>query len=329
VTRMLRRLWTGRRARWRAEIRVAVFGKHPAWADHMDDIGLATERLAEVRRNLYVQGVGGNIGSGAWAALAPAERVDVFDHVFVWRWAEDVVIGRLCSEADAKGRADYPLVACAQCSGVALGWSLVEGLARLEQALACCAQAGMADGVRSAAADAQAALQLAAAGVQGVSQEDRLGAQERTALADCPELGPDRLGLHRTLYQVLREMGARLRPDLALPDDVARLRTGSTQPVQMRVPVCASSTGATVVGWLDMLLSLLDPASPIVMVLGRERPWMDILVGEPTPEQWFCLKARTSVIPLSTDIPYTLGDAFQRWAHGWIESWRSADAQTD
>ena len=33
-------------------IQIAVFGKHPAWDDFMDDLGLDTPRLIEARRML-------------------------------------------------------------------------------------------------------------------------------------------------------------------------------------------------------------------------------------------------------------------------------------
>jgi len=45
---------------------VAAFGKHPAWDDHIDDIGLDMDTLIAAKRILYVQGIGGNIDSGSW-----------------------------------------------------------------------------------------------------------------------------------------------------------------------------------------------------------------------------------------------------------------------
>src|SRR5262249_6263883 len=66
---LLRRLsLRGRRggsAPRRGEVHVAAFGKHPGWDDHVE-LGLDTTRLAEVRQWLYVEGIAGNVDSGAW-----------------------------------------------------------------------------------------------------------------------------------------------------------------------------------------------------------------------------------------------------------------------
>ena len=53
-------------------VRLAAFGKHPAWNDHMEDIGLDTLALVEAKRYLYVQGISGQIDSGAWGSPSPS-----------------------------------------------------------------------------------------------------------------------------------------------------------------------------------------------------------------------------------------------------------------
>ena len=45
---------------------LAAFGKHPGWDDHVEDLGLETESLNLAKTLLYVNGIGGQIDSGAW-----------------------------------------------------------------------------------------------------------------------------------------------------------------------------------------------------------------------------------------------------------------------
>jgi len=58
---------------------VAAFGKHPAWDDHIDDIGLDTDTLIAAKRILYVQGIGGNIDSGSWGKLQENQQIEDFN----------------------------------------------------------------------------------------------------------------------------------------------------------------------------------------------------------------------------------------------------------
>ena len=101
---------------------IAAFGKHPGWDDHIDDIGLETDVLVTVKRILYIQGIGSNIDSGSWDKLEEDQRLEKFGHVFVWCMNRDLVVGRLWSSQDGKGRSSYPMVVCVQCSKLPLPW---------------------------------------------------------------------------------------------------------------------------------------------------------------------------------------------------------------
>ena len=52
--------------------------------------------------------------------------------MFVYRSAGTVVVGRLWSSTDGKGRARYPMVVCAECVNLPLRWAVQEILPRLE-----------------------------------------------------------------------------------------------------------------------------------------------------------------------------------------------------
>jgi hypothetical protein len=46
--------------------RVALFGKHPSAADHMEDLGIATPSLAAFRQGFYIDGIGGALAKQTW-----------------------------------------------------------------------------------------------------------------------------------------------------------------------------------------------------------------------------------------------------------------------
>jgi len=71
------------RAPLTAGIEVAGFGKHPAWDDHIDDIGLNTETLVLAKRLLYSEGIASQLASGAWDQLEKSGNAIEFDHRFV------------------------------------------------------------------------------------------------------------------------------------------------------------------------------------------------------------------------------------------------------
>ena len=91
-------------------INLGAFGKHPGWDDHIDDLGLESPQLINAKRIFYVQGMSGNIDSGAWDHLSEEDQLKHFRHVFAWRVGDDLIVGRLWSSSDGKGRKRYPMI---------------------------------------------------------------------------------------------------------------------------------------------------------------------------------------------------------------------------
>ena len=118
---------------------LAAFGKHPGWDDHVEDLGLETQSLILAKTILYVNGIGGQIDSGAWEKLDATQQVPAFNHIFVWQRSGQFLLGRLWSSSDGKGRTRYPMVVCAHFAGVTLGWALKQGLPVLADLAEGCA----------------------------------------------------------------------------------------------------------------------------------------------------------------------------------------------
>ena len=118
-------------------ISLGLFGKHPAWADHVS-IQISADCLTEIRRVLYVQGIADNLNRGVWEALPADKRIDGFHHHFLGLWAEHWVVGRLWASADQVGRGRFPLVVCAVGQGPSLPImvrQLLPALAELEMVI--------------------------------------------------------------------------------------------------------------------------------------------------------------------------------------------------
>ncbi len=287
-------------------VSVAVFGKHPGWDDHIEDIGIDTERLIQLRQVLYVQGVGGNIDSGAWERADKGAPLGAFHHVLCWHHPEDVIFGRLWSSKDGKGRARYPMVVCVQCSGVAAPWVLREVPSRLERVEQRCKQAGTAAEVKAIVSELRGALSAAIRGADSVgppegwpSPQDVMG-----HLASCPGMGPGHDGLHRVLYRILREMHA-YGPGTGRPG-----RGEPRRPQCLRVPSCAPTAPQAVYTWLHVMLSQLDPSVPVLLLAPLEQAWVDVVVGDPGVREFFCLQASQQMVPLATEIPYSMDADF-------------------
>lgn len=283
---------------------LAAFGKHRGWDDHIEDLGLETEPLIHTKRTLYVEGISGNVDSGAWDKLSDAQRLDGFDHLFLWRTASDVVVGRMWSSMDGKGRTRYPMVVCAHCPGLALPWILKQVLPRLEEIEALCVNAALASTVRSVVANARGELRQLTQQTERSTDNPDISGGTLAVLADHPEMGKDHVGLLRILYRIEQGMPAR---DASSDDTTARVVPGS---LHLRVPACADSPASSIWLWLSFLLGELDRSNPMVLALPQGESWVDILVGEPTAKDLFCIRASLKTIPPTTDIPYTLDPEF-------------------
>jgi hypothetical protein len=308
------------------QLYLSAFGKHPGWNDHIDDLGLDTQALIAVKRLLYVQGINQNIDAGAWEnpdvaspeAAAGAARLADFRHDFFWYLPPAstadldpaLVAGRIWSSVDGKGRAKYPMVLAAQTTGLSDSFALRLVLPTLAKVNDRCAAAHDADTVRQTVDAARAALRSK---LPEPPAPENLTALQLSNVASHPDMHPDREGFHRIIYAFLRTLSA-YRPGVAGP-------ASSKRPEQIRVPLAGLTPTDALAFWLRVSLSLLDPNTPILLLApdpaitgpaadaATAPGWIDILVGEPSPQNLFAIKAGPKSVPLTSDIPYTLEPA--------------------
>ena len=301
LKRMLQR-WNAREQKGYSErVFAAAFGKHPRWDDHIDDIGLDTDVLVAVKRLLYVEGIGGNTDAGSWKKLEREQVIETFRHVFVWVMGGDTVVGCLWPSRDGKGRTSYPMIVCAQCLGLPLLWVVNAVLPRLEKTEAACASSTSAPEVRRIIQNAQSECRQLARQCEPVRDPQLATADALARLAELPELGPDRQGLHRILYHLDREAVQ------SLPSSGKRQ---GLRPTSVRVPASSPASREECLMWIRFLLTRFGSNTPILAVMPSGHPWLDLIIGEPTSIQLFCLRASLGAIPFTSSIPYGMDPDF-------------------
>ena len=280
---------------------VAAFGKHPGWDDHIDDIGLETEVFVTVKRILYVQGIGGNVDSGSWDKLTNDQLVGEFKHVFFWYIDGNLIVGRMWSSQDGKGRKSYPFVVCAQCWKLPMQWVFENVLPELERIEGTCTATTSASDVRSAIQNSRQQLRQSAQHCQTSPDSVIVYPDALAKLAERPEMGPNHEGLFRVLYHLDREVG-RHHPDGS--------KFGVLRSALLRVPASLDTMLENVLMWSSFLLNRFGTNIPLLILMPLKNDWMDIIIGEPTELQLYCLRASLKVIPLTSSIPYNMSTEF-------------------
>lgn len=302
------------------QVFLGAFGKHPRWDDHIEDIGLETEALVAAKTLLYVQGIGGQIDSGAWEKLDEVSSIPEFKHVFVWSRAGQFLIGRMWASSDGKQRKRYPMVVCAQVAGLPLSWALGQVLPRLEELEQSCKAAQTAGEVRSVMATCLNNLRGVAAGATAETATSRPLSPEQSKLLN-EFAGPEREGLMRILYQIQSQMSAYLPGRLNPKSDLSGIR-----PQQIRVPADGGQPAQTLQLWSRFFLAQLDPTTPLLFTLPLQESWLDVTLGEPSAQEIFCLRASPKAMPLASEVPYNLTSEFKTKAAAAVDAFVDGSA---
>ncbi|MCE7973171.1 MAG: hypothetical protein DYG92_02425 [Leptolyngbya sp. PLA1] len=302
---------------------LAAFGKHPGWDDHIEEIGLDHEDLVRIKRELYAEGLAGNIDSGAWEKLPDEQRLPAFKHLFYWRRSAGLVIGRMWSSRDGKGRTKYPMVVCAMIEGVPDAWAIQQVLPRLEQVEAKCVQTNSAELVRLAIGEARRGLddQAALLASSGVSQSgDDAGVLK--ALLTSPGLNiPEESGggLTRVLYEIDREMGE-FKGGAGAKRTASKI-VGEAGAQHIRVPRCLQPAGEAARAWMLLLAQDIADSTPVLVIEPMDAAFVDIIVGNPRPQQFFCVRASDKGLALTSEVPYTIDPAFKTATAERVKAW--------
>ena len=272
------------------------FGKHPSWNDHLDDIGLVTASLIDARRILY-GGIAHQIESATWEKAGPDKVAPGFDHMIHWRRRNESLTGLIWSSSDGKGRALYPMITLAHCVAQPYQWLAGDVLPKLEDVGVKCRNTTSVKAVIAILNEAQQTLR-AGMGPPGPPPPDSgVGIAEWTA-----HFSKEQVALRRVIHHLRRnlELYAPGSQEWCSPEKQPSSRC-------LRLPQVPGATPAgSLHAWLTFLATQLDGTVPLFGLLPKGREWMDVIVGEPSPTDFFLLRATPSASPLITDIPYQL-----------------------
>lgn len=283
-----------------------AFGKHPAWDDHIPDLGLDSEPLIATARYLYRKAISDVIDQGLWDKLPSGEALAEFNHVFVWLDERETLVGKLWSSSDGKGRTKFPMVVCGHFSNRAEPGLPDVGpdLSQLEKS---CRAATSEEDVRQLIADAR---KSAAILLRAPAEKET----PRTEIAQSLGLEPSSEAVARIAYSArshfspLRETGiAKARINL-------KLETILSLPQHIRVPAVPDKPFASQHFWQQFLSDVIPVGAPQLYIAPVAFPWLDIIVGPLTAKHLFCLRADEKAMPLASQIPFTLTDEFRSQA---------------
>ena len=302
-------------------VSLAAFGKHPGWDDHIDDLGLDSPRLVHVKSALYSQGISGNIDSAGWDQMSEAERLPEFAHEFLWRWAGDAVVGVMWSSRDGKGRTKYPMVLCLHGTGLPIGWLCSTGLERLRSIRDHCRTLGTAAEVIRDLDSARLDLQGAAQSVPAGDNEPERHLIKRLMSNQEPVA---RNGFVRVLYDIERRLGG-MRVDKNKHKSKTRVIDLSAH--HFRLPGIGGTGNVLESGraWSALMMDTVGPgpvlAAGILAIEPTGAGFADVIVGDPQVQTLFCLRASGIREPLTSDIPFTIDEAFASTASQQIAHW--------
>src|SRR5436190_4558943 len=279
---------------------LAALGKHPGWDDHLPGVGIDTEALVQVKQVLYGEGIRRQVDSGAWEKLEADRRCEGFDHSFLWLRQGHAVLGLMWSSTDGKGRAKYPMVLSVDGQGVPAAFVVHQVLAGLQRLRDACKAARTSAQVTADCAAAQAQLR----GLEAASQTETSPVPPlpvRQAFLQRPEFAPDRIGLLRVLHE-LGHTGAAPAGGRGQPPGAA----ADLHPQHIRLPLVSESPAAAILLWSAFFRSALPETVPILLITRSGVDWLDVIIGEPAADDFFCLQASPKALPLATEIPYDL-----------------------
>ena len=148
------------------------------------------------------------------------------------------------------------------------------------------------------------------------AETQRFADSLRTA-ASSPAWGQDGAGLRRVLYEFEREF------EPYMPIARSRSAIGTPKAQHVRVPALADDAHDTLALWGDVLQSLLMGEAEFFVLRPFEGGWADLIVGPLETDNFSCVLATPSAMPLASEIPYELDEAFRARADARISTWQS------
>ncbi len=309
-------------------VRVAGFGKHPAWSDHIEHLGTITPVLSKLEGELYLGAIGSLIISGDWPASSSPHPLAGVLRRFLWQAGPDLVYGWMWPSVDQVGRDHFPLLLCAHVTGCDAGTVVrrLDGLFRTAR-----------EGIQETKDRTEVTALITAL---GESCRRELSSAEPTASDYYTEQaerwnsdsGLDQAGWRRLLYFLKTQYADAGIVEVGTRMMASRPRkTGGFEAMRLPLPAASDAT-AGLVSWLAWLRSQLTAETPLLLVGPEGLGWCDVSVGTITTDSMKPIVAPADQVYPVTDVPYEISAEFAADAEHALSSvgkkWGDPDKHT-
>jgi hypothetical protein len=298
-------------------VHIGVFGKHPGWDDFFS-LGLDTDFLLHAQDVLLVQGVGSNLQSGAWAEQDEDRIHELLERVFIWSRTDGTAVGLVWPSEDSKGRR-FPLFACADYEGMSPDEVVEVSMPHLRALRQECEEATRRTEVISATDHTLKKLRQVPQSEHSLETVHRIISEAGAINEVATELrddDPDRL------YRVFYEFREKAEPFYFQRYAELRERDESPPPAHVRLPAAGDGPLHDARLWTWVMRSQIGPAAPLLVLAPDQGDWVDLILGDPTGEELYCLGLPRAEIPVAADVPYKIDDAFRRQVDEALEAAR-------
>ena len=259
--------------------KLALFGKHPAAADHLEDMGLSTASLVAFKQAFYVEGIPECLTRQTWLKDLGSIEAPPYDHSLLCIGRAGWMAVRFQHSADAPGRRQFPLVLALH-GGDFTSLNRVADIGQLlENALAAAVAAKDPAALRQVHSQAQAQVNE----LLGAPAASAPGQSAREAWLQGLPLGQDSQGLWRTCH-ALSPQGA---------------GAGAA-----RVPLHLGGPWQSATLWLSLVKRLFLPPSGMTFLWRQRQPFADVFLTPPSSRALIPLFAPESSQPQTASVPF-------------------------
>ena len=272
-----------------------LFGKHPAWSDHMTVFGMESPTLREFKRRFYADSLRDVIDSGKWRKAE--EDWLAWNHRLLIHHPSGLLLGRIVSSQDEKGRQEYPLVLLLHVASGVLPVSL-EGLwACFDDFLEICQKEKTQEAVRERFAEFPRQIELAMRTLQPMPEEGPEPSVRQRFLSSSA-FGEQEIGLERLLY--------RFSADLL---DWAPGKKGGSDSPLFRVPIREDMGPEVFLCYLTLLRTQIGKRFPVTLLRSMDGNFGELSL-DCLPKE-MVERMRTPVInePLLSEVAYHIPDS--------------------
>ena len=292
-----------------ADLRYAVFGKHPSGADHLSDLGLTTLSLMSFKQGFYTDGIISCVSRQTWIKNVPSGAAVPYDHSLLTIGKAGWIAARFTQSTDTSGRDQFPLVTAIHGGRL----ELLAGASSIWQWLEKShAQMVAATDLRPLHAECQTDL---AEQRTAWEKSPPVSSEMRTAWAEDVVFTPSHEGLWRVTHALLPSGAGGSR---------ARLPLQSSGDKPQNVALWAS--------WLRHLM----PDRTLTMIWPSVASHCDLTFNTPDAVALTPIFALPETQPLTSTVPFSISPALVSEAESKLKEWLSvtpffsaAPAKTD